>query len=81
MDPHAGQPIEHAGAPLAQAKAAMIMIHGRGASAGNILELVPDLGNRDFAYLAPSARGNTGIPTAFCRIPPPTSRFCHRHWH
>jgi predicted esterase len=65
MDPHAGQPIEAAGAPLGQSSAAMIMIHGRGASARNILELVPALGNRDFTYLAPSARGNSWYPYSF----------------
>ena len=43
----------------------MIMIHGRGASAGNILELVPALGNREFTYLAPSARDNTWYPYSF----------------
>lgn len=65
MDPHAGQSIETAGAPLGQGKAAMIMLHGRGASARDILGLVPALGSRDFTYLAPSARGNTWYPYSF----------------
>jgi predicted esterase len=65
MDPHAAQPIERAGAPLGQGRAAMIMIHGRGASARNILELAPALGNPEFTYLAPEARGYTWYPYSF----------------
>jgi phospholipase/carboxylesterase len=65
MDPHTGQPIEYAGAPLGQGAAAMIMVHGRGASAENILELSSALGHPDFTYLAPAARGNTWYPYSF----------------
>jgi predicted esterase len=65
MDPHLGQTIEHAGAPLGQGRPAMILLHGRGASARNILELVPALGNPDFTYLAPAARNHTWYPYSF----------------
>ncbi|MQA28670.1 MAG: phospholipase [Luteitalea sp.] len=65
MDPHAGQPIESAGAPLGQSRAAVIMIHGRGASPGNILELAPALGHPELTYLAPSAAGSTWYPFSF----------------
>ena len=37
--PHQGQPLAHAGRPLPEAAAAMVMIHGRGATAESILEL------------------------------------------
>lgn len=63
--PHAGQPIATMGAALADASAAMIMIHGRGATAHSILELVPVLDRPDFAYLAPQATGNTWYPYSF----------------
>ena len=63
--PHAGQPVLSGGLPLAQAKAAMIMVHGRGASADDILGLAPELGAPAFAYLAPQAAGHTWYPNRF----------------
>jgi predicted esterase len=64
-DPHAGHPILQAGAPLEQARAAMVMIHGRGATAQSILGLHEDLRNPDFVYLAPQAAGNSWYPHSF----------------
>ena len=43
----------------------MILIHGRGASARDILGLVPALGNSAFSYLAPEASGHTWYPNSF----------------
>jgi predicted esterase len=63
--PHQGQPIYTAGQPLEQAKAAMILIHGRGATAPSILELANALYHPDFAYLAPQAANNTWYPQSF----------------
>lgn len=63
--PHQGQPVLTAGQPLNSAKAAMVMIHGRGASAQDILTLVPELSNPDFTYLAPQAAGHTWYPYGF----------------
>jgi phospholipase/carboxylesterase len=63
--PHRGQPVLTAGQPLSSAKAAMVMIHGRGASAQDILSLVPELAHPDFAYLAPQAAGYTWYPYGF----------------
>ena len=63
--PHGGQPVLHAGLPLADARAAVIMIHGRNASARNILDLVPLLDRPDRAYLAPAAANNTWYPLSF----------------
>jgi len=60
-----GQPILHAGAPLLQAGAAMIMIHGRGASAESILMLAEEFKQPDFAYLAPQAADGTWYPNRF----------------
>jgi predicted esterase len=65
MEPHAGQPLRTAGAPLDEAVAAMIMIHGRGGRAEDILTLVPTFERDDFAYLAPQAANNTWYPFSF----------------
>ena len=64
-DPHAGQPIATAGVPLDKARAAMVMIHGRGASAESILELAPHFGTSRVAYLAPQAAGGQWYPYGF----------------
>ncbi|MDQ3998068.1 MAG: alpha/beta hydrolase [Gemmatimonadota bacterium] len=63
--PHRGQPVHHAGEPLTNARAAMIMVHGRGASADDILSLSHELRVPGFAYLAPQAAGNTWYPYSF----------------
>jgi predicted esterase len=65
MMPHAGQPVVHAGLPLHEATAAMILVHGRGAAPANILELAEQLDHPAFAYLAPAAAGNTWYPQSF----------------
>lgn len=43
----------------------MLMMHGRGASAQDILSLAVELGRSGFAYLAPQAAGNTWYPNRF----------------
>jgi predicted esterase len=63
--PHQGQPVRTAGVPLDQATAAMVMVHGRGATADSILTLAPALDVPGFAYLAPQASGNTWYPQSF----------------
>jgi phospholipase/carboxylesterase len=62
---HQGQPVLAAGGPLDRAKAAMIMVHGRGASAANILGLSQDLDRPGFAYIAPQAAGSAWYPYPF----------------
>ena len=63
--PHQGQPVLAAGEPLERAKAAMIMIHGRGASAEDILSLAGEVNQPGFAYLAPQASGYSWYPNSF----------------
>jgi predicted esterase len=63
--PHQGQPVRVAGEPIDIAQAAMLMIHGRGASAADILTLTDQLAQPGFAYLAPQAAGNTWYPNRF----------------
>jgi predicted esterase len=64
-DIHMNQPIRQMGEPLATARAAIIMIHGRGANAESILTLVPEIETAGFAYLAPQAAGNVWYPYPF----------------
>src|SRR5436305_9116115 len=63
--PHQGQPVLTSGEPLDKAKAAMIMVHGRGASVEDILSLTTELNQPGFAYLAPQAAGYAWYPNSF----------------
>lgn len=54
-----------AGAPLATAHAAMLLVHGRGASAADIMTVGQELMHPNFAYLAPQAAGNEWYPNPF----------------
>jgi predicted esterase len=65
LPPHAGQPLLTRGKPLAEARAAVIMVHGRGASPQSILELAQAIPHPDVAYLAPGAVGGTWYPQSF----------------
>ena len=65
QDPHAGQPVLHAGPPIEEARIVAIMLHGRGASAEDILGLAREFAARDVAYLAPQAANRTWYPNSF----------------
>jgi predicted esterase len=65
QDPHANPPILQAGAPINEARIVAILLHGRGASAQDILTLSAEFSARDVAYLAPQAAGNTWYPYSF----------------
>lgn len=54
-----------AGRPLREASAAMVMVHGRGATAESILELARELASPNLAYVAPQAAGYTWYPYSF----------------
>ncbi len=54
-----------AGASLEKAEAAMIMVHGRGATAENILELAGEFPNVKFAFAAPQAEHFAWYPNSF----------------
>ena len=54
-----------AGAPLARADKAVIMLHGRGATAADILTLTDHFETSDLAYVAPQAPGNSWYPYSF----------------
>ena len=63
--PHAGQPVLRSGPPAKDARLIAIMLHGRGASAEDILTLADQFSARDVAYLAPQAEGGTWYPYSF----------------
>lgn len=62
---HANQPVLHAGAPLAEAKGAVVLLHGRGGSAEDILSLAQPLYREGLAYFAPQAAGHRWYPNSF----------------
>lgn len=64
-NPHRDEPVRQLGAPLAEATGAVVLIHGRGASAADILGLVPALAAPGVAFLAPEAAGHTWYPNSF----------------
>ena len=57
--------IKYAGVPLEKAKKALIMLHGRGATAESILSLGEHLKVDDYALIAPQATNNTWYPYSF----------------
>lgn len=61
--------IKTAGKPFKQAAKALIMIHGRGANAADILGLASHLNVSDYALLAPEATNNTWYPNSFLAKP------------
>jgi predicted esterase len=64
-DIHAAERVYTAGAPLNTAKAAMLLVHGRGASAHDILQLAAEFDGTQMAFLAPQAANNTWYPYRF----------------
>jgi predicted esterase len=69
LDPHADGRLLQAGAALGEADGVVILLHGRGGSAQDILNLQLALqdGVRDrkIAWLAPEANGRTWYPNSF----------------
>jgi phospholipase/carboxylesterase len=64
-DPHRDQPVHSLGAELPQAAAAVILLHGRGASAEDILGLASGMYDQRVTYLAPQAAGHQWYPKSF----------------
>jgi len=64
-DPHRNQSVLTAGRKLDRAAGAVILIHGRGASAEDILTLSQEFDHPELAYLAPQAEGHTWYPYSF----------------
>lgn len=64
-DPHKDQPVRHFGETLSHAIGAMILLHGRGGSAEDILSLAGEFYRPELAYLAPQAANHTWYPYSF----------------
>jgi predicted esterase len=63
--PHADAQVLTTGAPLEEARAAVVALHGRGATARSVLALANELDVPDVAWLGPQATGNTWYPYSF----------------
>lgn len=63
--PHQGKPVSKAGAPLEDAVAAMILVHGRGASADSMLLFADEFERSDIHYRAIQADRHTWYPNSF----------------
>lgn len=61
--------IKSAGKPLKGAEKALIMIHGRGGSAEDILSVASHLQVQDYTLIAPQANNNTWYPYSFLTPP------------
>lgn len=59
------RPVLVVGASLEEARAAVVLLHGRGATASGILRSLPDRAPTGFAYLAPQAPGYEWYPQPF----------------
>lgn len=64
-DPHANSWLVRAGADPADARLGMVLVHGRGGSARDILGIARQLAIPDIAAVAPEAAGNCWWPVSF----------------
>lgn len=64
-DPHRNTPVLQLGASLTTAVGVVILLHGRGGSAEDILGLAHDMYLPQLTYLAPQASGHTWYPNSF----------------
>jgi predicted esterase len=62
---HEGQSVYAMGVKPEEAQVAMVMVHGRGASAADILTIAQELNVPGVAYIAPQAAGNQWYPHRF----------------
>jgi phospholipase/carboxylesterase len=65
VGPHVGQPISVSGAALEEAESAVILLHGRGGNAADMLGLADIVAGPRLAALALNAAGQTWYPYRF----------------
>ncbi len=63
--PHQEEPVVTTGPSLAEAEAAVILVHGRGATAQSILQMRHEFHREGVTYFAPQASRNTWYPNSF----------------
>jgi len=64
-DPHRDQPVLRSGPSVQDAVGAVLLLHGRGASASDILTMAEEMYYPELTYLAPEAAGHTWYPNSF----------------
>jgi predicted esterase len=64
-NPHADTPVLRSGVGLENATGVVILLHGRGGSAEDILSLAQEMYLPRLEYLAPAASGNSWYPYSF----------------
>lgn len=64
-DPHGDGPIHRAGPTAASTERAAVLLHGRGADAAGMIDLMRAAGAQDRALFAPEAAGRSWWPTSF----------------
>lgn len=67
-DPHASQPLLTAGPASETAAATILLLHGRGAGAQDILSLYNELGVENVAAIVPQAANHTWYPQSFLAL-------------
>ncbi|MEM1093237.1 MAG: alpha/beta fold hydrolase [Bacteroidota bacterium] len=65
QDPHAPTPLVQRGPSVGKATGAVVLVHGRGASAQSMLPLADALAQPEWLYVAPQAAGHTWYPYSF----------------
>lgn len=68
-DPHRDQPVLQGGAPLVEAAGVLVLLHGRGGSAQDMLALARDLDRPRFTWFAPEAAGRQWYPYSLLEKP------------
>ena len=63
--PHQGQQLVTAGTPVEEAEAAIVLVHGRGATARSIVQMGQEVNREGVALLAPQAARSTWYPNSF----------------
>jgi len=63
--PHQGQPLVTGGTDLGDAEAALVLVHGRGATAQSIVTMAETFHRPGVAMLAPQAANGTWYPRSF----------------
>ncbi|QRV16767.1 dienelactone hydrolase family protein [Haloterrigena salifodinae] len=63
--PHQGQPLVTGGTALEDAEAALVLTHGRGATARGMIQMANEVHREGVAFLAPQAARKTWYPNSF----------------
>ena len=74
VGPHAAQPPAVAGLPRKEAAGALILVHGRGGSAEDILGLAGTIGRQDLIVIAPRAAGHKYLRAEIAIAAPVTAQ-------